>query len=156
METVYSNKISKLEEKAKMLDTKKRLLKEKEKQKIAKLKSKRHTVIGKLADRAEVSELDQNILLGAFLEIKEQASSKEQIKTWKEKASSLQKKELESGDTAFSISFDESFGTEEKKIMQSLKFRYNKFRNEFYGYGKESDIKFALEKYVCKIEPLEK
>lgn len=149
-------KISKLDEKKKELETKKKLLIEKEKQKTAKIKSKRFAIIGKIVSKAGIDHLDDSTLLGAFLEIQKISSSDEKIKHWKESGDSFFAKEIANGETPLSISFNGEIGNGEKQIMKSMGFRFNKFRNEFYGYGKEGVLKEKLNGYSYKIEVLDK
>lgn len=147
-------KISKLKEKKKSLEAKQKLLMEKEKQKAARLNYKKYSNIGKIAFKAGIEKLDDSMLLGAFLEIAKQSSSIEKINLWKELGESRINKEKADGEIAVSISFNGKIGQNEKSTMRSLGFRYNKFRNEFYGYGVEEQINQKLNGFDYKIEIL--
>lgn len=143
--------LQKLEEQKRKLQVKERLLKEKEKQK----RVRRFSSIGKLAHKAGIDHLDEDILFGAFIEISSSLSSKEKQEDWKTKALSYNPGQKKQQGDPLSISFDSEPGPEIKKKMKKLGFRWNSFRNEFYGYGKKDEIQDHLKDVNYSIEVLD-
>jgi hypothetical protein len=154
MTSLVIEKITKIDEKKKELETKKKLLVEKEKQKAARLKSKRFAIIGKMVSLASIDHLDDSTLLGAFLEIKKISDSQDKITFWKNSGDAFLAKEVTNGEAPLSISFNGEIGKNEKDIMKSIGFRFNKFRNEFYGYGNVESIKNKLNGFNHRVETL--
>lgn len=148
-------KISEINEKAKALEIKKKLLKEKEKQKFQKIKLTKFQTIGKLAEKSGILEIDELAIFGAFLEIKELSSTKEKMEFWKAKGEKFSPTKKITDEPTFSISFKNPVGGSEKRAMKLLSFRYNKFRKEFYGYGKEKDIRSQLNDFEYSLEVIE-
>ena len=91
----------------------------------------------------------------SFLEIKELSSSNEKIDFWKSKGKTFSQTKRKTDTFTFSVSFKNSVGRPEKLIMKSLAFRYNKYRNEFYGYGNEENIRSQLKDFDHNLEILE-
>lgn len=154
MENTLKDKLKKIEEKKSALEIKQRLLKEKEKQKIEKLKIKKYQELGKIADKIGILNLDEDLLFGAFLEIKKLSKSPEKLDEWKSSFKNLNGSINKKTDSPISVKFHDSIGVSEKTKMKELGMRYNKFRNEFYGYGEVKYFKTELEKLQCTIEKI--
>ena len=138
---------SKLEEKKKKIDEqiekqqrKKRLLLAKEKGKRA-IKFKD---IGRIAYRANIDQMNETALLGAFLEISKN-SSEEKIKIWEEFAMKFDRSQNDQSNRVFSIFFIEDPDKEIKNLLKDRKFIWNRFRKEFYGRGRKEDIEHILK-----------
>lgn len=125
-------------------------LKEKEKQKRMKMLSE----VGKLAYKVGIDQFDKEALLGAFYEISEKLEDPEQIKIWKEKAELVEKRTSEK-ESQLVITFNSTPDKETRSTMKELRFHWNSFRNEFYGYGCKEKISKKLENFECKIEVLD-
>ena len=146
----------KLEEKKKKIDEqikknllRKKMLINKEKRK----RAARFNDIGKLAYQANIDQIDEKVLLGAFLEISKNINE-EKISSWKiaaEKFSNTQSKE---DNQTFSISFVEDPSLEIKKKLKEMKFQWNRFRKEFYGKCRKPDIENLLKDCKFKIEEI--
>lgn len=132
-------------EKKKIADQKKQIqMKERLLQtKARKEKTKSLIRLGELFDKAQIHEMDHDILLGALLEIKDRNSS-EQQSIWKERAETFSKSNS-GARVALIISFPTEPDPEVLTQLRAMKFRWNKFRNEWYGYGLESELKTILE-----------
>ncbi len=155
MKNTLKDKIQKIEEKKNSLEIKQRLLKEKEKKKNEKLKKKKYQELGKIADKTGILELDEDLLFGAFIEIKKLSEYPKKLDEWKTSFKNLNKSIDETVDSPISVKFHDSIGISEKTKMKELGMRYNKFRNEFYGYGEVERFKIELKKFQCTIEKIQ-
>ncbi len=146
----------KLEEKKKKIDEqieknqlrKKLLLEKEKKRRIAKFNQ-----IGKLAFRANIDLLDEQVLLGAFLEIAKQINE-ENFKRWKENAQTFENAQENSCNPTFSIYFEEEPSKEVKQKMKQLKFIYNRYRREYCGQAQRKELELLLKDCKVKIEEL--
>lgn len=145
-----------IEEKKKKIDAQIEKNLVRKKMLIAKEKRKRASKfnnIGKLAYRANIDQLDEKALFGAFLEISTNISE-EKINQWKEivkKDFEIQTKNL---DQLFGISFLEEPSQEIKKKLKENKFSWNRFRKEYYGRGQRQEIENLLKGCKVKIEEI--
>lgn len=130
----------KLEKKKKQLLLKEKLIKEKERQ----VRARRLVEIGKLAGKAEIDHLDEQVILGAFLEIAENLKEKRNLENWKQKAKAFLENAEESIQEPLIISFASNPAPEVKFLLRELNFKWNNFRKEFYGYGDRKSIEKAL------------
>jgi len=151
MSDSISTELQKIEDKKRKLQIQEKLLKEKEKQK----RARRFSLIGKIASKADIDHLDDETLLGAFLEISSHLPSKEKQDDWKNKGKSFVSNGKETDGTPLSISFSNDPKPETKKILKDLGFRWNSFRKEFYGYGRKDQIRQALSGVDFKIEVID-
>ena len=147
---------SKLEEKKKKLEEqieknllRKKLLLAKEKKK----RASKFNEIGRLAYRANIDQMDENALLGAFLEIA-QSINNDKLKLWQSNAEKFSKAQSNQEEQVFSISFLEEPNPEIKKKLKESKFSWNRFRKEFYGKGNRNDIINLLKDSKFKIEEI--
>jgi hypothetical protein len=145
-----------LEEKKKKIDEqieknllRKKLLLEKEKRK----RASKFNEIGRLAYRANIDQLDEQALFGAFLEIAKNINEEKMIK-WKEFAEEFSKAQSKSFDQVFSIYFEEDPSQEIKRKLKENKFSWNRFRKEYYGKGNRGDIENLLKDCKVKIEEI--
>ena len=143
--------LEKIEQKKKILELKKKLLKEKER----KQRFKQSIEIGKLACKANIDSLDKQILFGAFIEIFERSQKPDHVNAWKNLAVTFNQKSDFNLTVALSVSFKSDFGQEVKDKLKSLGFRWNKFRKEFYGYGNKNEIESIFNDTQCIVEVLE-
>ena len=130
----------KIEFQKKKLHTKELLLKEKEKQKMV----RRFTEVGRIASHANINDLDDETLLGAFIEISKRFHDSDALSKWKSLSKEHQAESQKIESTPLTISFKSPPNSEIKAKLKNLNFRWNRFRNEFQGYGK----KLALEEML--------
>ena len=131
----------KLEIQKKKLLTKERLIKEKEKQK----KVRRFTEVGRIASQANINDLDDETLLGAFIEISKRFHDSNALSKWKSLSQEHQAESQKSESVPLTISFKSPPNSEIKAKLKNLNFRWNRFRNEFQGYGNKSAIEEMLK-----------
>ncbi|MDB2613917.1 conjugal transfer protein TraD [Chlamydiales bacterium] len=143
-------KLGEIDEKIKRLKKKELLLKEKERKKQDRIIFD----IGSLAKTAEIIDIEMDVLLGAFLEIKETANDKDKISKWKTRSSNFQKERDEMKGTPLAIIFPETPNDELKSKLKSLGFQWNRFRKEWYGHSSEHHLRKLLESNPHKIEKL--
>jgi hypothetical protein len=146
-------KIEKLSEKKQQILQAQKLLIRQEREKEKRIRIKKSIEIGKLACKANIDLIDSQALLGAFLELAHRASEAKNIEKWQQAAKDfLHKSQFEQ--QTLCVSFQSEPSSEVKKRIQDLGFRWNKFRKEFYGYGKKIDIENMFKDLPCKIEIL--
>jgi hypothetical protein len=112
---------------------------------------KRFLEIGRLAYRTNISKMDDESLLGAFIELQEKAEDPANIDMWKSKAAAIRSVE-EKKRMPLSVCFKETPPLEIKALLKELKFKWNSFRKEYYGYGEKSGIIDLLKNYQVEIE----
>ncbi|MCB1075273.1 MAG: conjugal transfer protein TraD [Simkania sp.] len=139
----------KLELKKSRLDAKEKKLKEKER----KIRTRRLIELGGLVAKSGIEDLNNNELLGALLEIHEARKDEAKVKKWKEKGAKAFEKEHEEKGEALVVTFDEEPERDIKSQLRDLGFSWNRFRKEWYGYGKEEEIKKMFSN--AKIEKVE-
>lgn len=149
--------LNKLEEKKKKIDEqieknllRKKMLLAKEKRK----RASKFADIGRLAYQANIDQIDEQALFGAFLEIAKNLND-EKIYQWKKDAEEFSNSQSKNSDQVFCISFLEEPSIEIKQKLKENKFSWNRFRKEYYGKGQRADIenllkgcKFNLEKII--------
>ena len=147
---------SRLEEKKRKIDEqieknllKKKMLLDREKRK----RASKFSEIGKLAYQANIDKLEENILLGAFLEIANTAND-ENILKWKNAAKKFSNTSSNDSNQVLCISFLEEPTLEIKKLLKERKFFWNRFRKEYHGKSKKSDIENLLIDCKFKIEEI--
>ncbi len=150
---VMSNK---LEEKKKKIDEqieknllRKKLLLAKEKRK----RAAKFSDIGRIAYQANIDQIDEKALLGAFLEIANNINN-EKINQWKNNAEEFSKAQSKNSDQVFCINFLEEPSNEIKQKLKENKFSWNRFRKEYYGKGNKSDIEDLLKDCKFKLEEI--
>lgn len=95
--------------------------------------------------------MDREILLGAFLDIASQSSEKSKIEYWKNLAENF-KKEQKNERSALIIVFQKPPSEDIKEALKNMKFRWNKFRGEYYGYGDKKILSDLLKNAQAKID----
>lgn len=129
----------KIADKKKQIQMKERLLQAKSR----KEKTKSLIRLGELFEKAQIHGMDHDILLGALLEIKDHSSDVQQHR-WKERAEAFKESQSDSR-VPLIISFSSEPEQEVLSRLKEMKFRWNKFRNEWYGYGVESEARAILK-----------
>lgn len=112
---------------------------------------KQFAEIGKLAFDADIDRLDRKLLLGAFLEISSLLTNTERTNQWYVLANNFES-EKENLGQALIIAFDDLPSEAVRSKLKDLKFKWNKFRGEYYGYGDKKIVSSLLESCKCKIE----
>lgn len=145
-----------LEEKKKKIDEQiekklmhKKMLLAKEKKK----RASKFSDIGRLAYQANIDQIDEQALLGAFIEIAENINE-EKLNNWKKNAESFFQSKSKNSDIVYSITFSEDPNAEVKQKLKEKKFSWNRFRKEFYGKGQKSEIEHLLNGTKFKIEEI--
>ena len=149
--------LGKLEERKKKVDEeieknllrKKILLTQEKKKRVAKFSQ-----VGKLAYQANIDQLEETALLGAFLEIANAKENKEQLIEWKTQAEEFLSQQSKKSGQYISLSFLEEPSSEVKKSLKANKFYWNRFRKEFYGKAEKSHIENLLQGCKYKIEEI--
>ena len=152
METDYLIKKKQvIEEKKKKIQIKERLLKEKEKQVL----HKKYLHLGKLVHTTGLSNLNEDALLGAFLEIYNNSKNEQKIHLWEREGQNFSAKIGQTDQNQIIICFDSEPNPDTKKTLRELQFKWNAFRKEFYGYGDAKDLEILLKTANCKIEVID-
>ena len=141
-----------LEKKEERIRIEKRLLKEKEQQR----RARKFSEIGQIAAQAGIDSLDRHLLLGAFLEISLQMKEAKSQSLWKKRADEFEEghKNVSATRQSLSISFQADPNKEVKVKLRAAGFRWNRFRNEFVGYGDSSAVEKLLSGESFKLEAL--
>ena len=137
-----------IEQKLEKLRLQAKLIKNREERK----KATRFTAVGKLAFQADIVDLPDDVLLGAFLEIKEKSINENTINAWREKSVEKQQSNKSKEGTPITVSFSNTPSKETRKLMKNQEFKWNSFRQEYYGYGNIESMKKTLTDVECKIE----
>jgi pyruvate-formate lyase len=148
------SRLDKIAKKKQDLLGKEKLIKDLEKAKEKKKRLKKSIEIGKLACQFNIDAFDLEVLTGAFIEISERIQNSEQAAKWKTNANNLSMKETYS-EKALSLAFANEVNADLKNTLKGLGFRWNKFRKEFYGYGKKQELEKLFKNDKCTIEELD-
>ncbi|MDN3505436.1 MAG: conjugal transfer protein TraD [Rhabdochlamydiaceae bacterium] len=145
-----------IEKQQKEIDEKRKKLIEKEKKLKANLrkeKIRKKIQLGEIVELASIDPLSKISLLGALLEIKTLARDEEKIKQWEEKGTSYLNSKNKTDGEQLIVSFPSSQAPVElKNALKSLKFRWNSYRQEWYGISKLSDVENILKETNAKVE----
>lgn len=76
------------------------------------------------------------------------------INSWKDKAKNFEEKFNVSADTMLAVKFKEKKNKEAVNILKDLKFKWNKFRKEYYGNANKKQIEHQLSKFDVNVEVL--
>lgn len=143
------NKKKKLDNQKKKLLLKEKILREQEKKKeVLKFQD-----LGRLAKLANITHLDDQVLLGAFIEISKKATDYNQISAWKKTSSEVLNNNHENT-KIYAISFKEEPSPEIKESLKKMNFKWNKFRKEFYGSANLETLKSLLNSTAQKIDEI--
>ncbi len=148
--TENSKVVLSLEEKRSLLKRKEKILAEKER----KMSERQLINIGKLASKAQINHLDDQALLGAFLEIASHLTNNSKLQSWEEQAKKHLNSKSEIGDP-LAIKFKEQPNKDIVNLLKNAKFKWNRFRREYYGRGNRSEMAKILKNVDCKIEVVE-
>jgi hypothetical protein len=130
------------------LELRKKLLKEKER----KLHTQKMISLGSLISKAGLDCLDTNTLFGALLEIKESSVDSEILKDWSLKGEHTLNHSPKHSLSPLIVSFESIPEAEALAVLKKNKFKLNKFRQEWYGYGKKESLEEQLKDYNPQIE----
>lgn len=133
----------------KILLRKKILLEKEKKKRIAKFNS-----IGRLAFRANIDTLDEDALLGAFLEIAERMQQPENVQAWQAHAQAFEKTQNDTSQQIFSVYFEEEPNKDIKQKMKEWKFIYNRYKREYCGRAERIQLDQLLKGCKVKIEEI--
>jgi hypothetical protein len=140
----------KVELQKKKIQLKERLLKEKERQQ----KFKKVSEIVELAFKAKLDEIDESILLGAFLDIREKVRDSATATTWKKNAEFHIQEQKNKPTQLLAISLKQEPSKELKDLLKKMKFRWNAFRKEFCGYGNQKELESLLKGFDFQIDSI--
>jgi hypothetical protein len=130
VDSVLEKKKERLKEKKLALIQEEKLLEKKKKD----IEKRRIFDVGLLIKKSGLLELEDSVLIGALMEIKELSTNEESVRRWKEKSNLLKEEGEEKRPLIIRVTSSENEKSLEKKI-RSLGFKFNKFRKEWYGYG---------------------
>ena len=139
-----------ISEKEKLAQTRARLEKRQKviNEKERKIRLKKIIELGDLIVKAGLEDLDNEVLLGALLEVKEFSTNKGSLKKWAEKWDAwlnLNRPQR------LIVSFEKESSAEATNTLRSKKFKWNPFRREWYGFGKKDELQILLGKDHAKI-----
>jgi|LakMenE18May11ns_1017448.scaffolds.fasta_scaffold9876512_2 hypothetical protein len=138
------------EEKQKKLKEKKELLKFKEKQYM----NKKFLDMGKLVHLSKISNLDDQLLLGAFLEIAERMNDETSKSVWLEKEKKFRAQDDKNVQTRILLSFKNPPPLEVRNSLRQMKFRWNEFRKEYQGIGDKAALENLLKGLQYDLEEI--
>ena len=142
-----------LEQQKSKLEETKRKLKEKENMRRGKERIQTQNALsnlGQLFVRTKLSHLDQEILLGALLEISEKSKDEKVLENWRKKSQQHSATTIKGN--PITISFKNPPAFEIKEQLKSMNFKWHSFRGEYYGHGDKSIMEKLLANHDCKIE----
>ena len=130
------------------IEAREKLLKVKERQ----FKIRKFIELGELVCKTGLHVLDTTTMLGAFVEIQEKSNEHETLKSWAIRGQHFLEKEQASNNLPLIISFETDPPTDIKNTLKGLKFKWNAFRREWYGYGKKDRLEELLKAFKTTIE----
>ncbi|MFS8563948.1 MAG: conjugal transfer protein TraD [Rhabdochlamydiaceae bacterium] len=130
-----------------VLEKREKLLREKER----KIRTRQLIRIGELALKAGIGEIHENILFGAFLEVKERSKNPSTLNKWDKDGTKALEVDKDHYPQQLAVSFKEE-SLEAKMLLKERQFRRNSFRKEWYGYGKKEELEELLKEYSATIE----
>lgn len=145
---IIEKKKEEIEKKKQKIILEEKILREKTKR----YRAKNFQKIGRLAFKANIDLVDENELFGAFLEISERKNNVKEKDLWGKKSEDFRRKRDKESNIPLVISFTIAPEKEIKDKLRDLNFQWNRFRKEFYGYGKKEILSDILKNCQCKIE----
>lgn len=140
-----------LAEKKEKLIKKEKLLKEKER----KLRTRKLIHLGSLFEKAELDHFDSMQLFGALLEIKPMLSDDATLTHIAKKGKeAFDQKHKDTHLSPLAVSFENPPPKSLLLRLKQLGFKWNRFRNEWYGTADQQSLAKELEKASPKIEVL--
>ena len=110
--------------------------------------------IGKLAHKANIHDIETDVLFGAFLEIYDFKKENTNLEKWKNKSKHQEIKLSLEAVQPLTVKFTDSLDKGHNSIMRELNFKWNRFRKEFYGHGNKTEIQSKLKDFDCVIEEI--
>ena len=116
--------------------------------------------LGQLFVKTKTSHLDHEVLFGALLEIAERAQNEHALNSWRvkfEEYAEINKKSyVTANGSRMTISFKSqtSLAPEIKEKLKEMKFKWNEFRGEYYGFGDREALRNLLAGHECNIETI--
>lgn len=110
--------------------------------------------IGGLAAKAGIDHLNTNVLLGAFMEIKER--EEKNIKKWRKSGAEAFESDQEKNGKAMIVTFPKEPDKEIKAQIRAAGLNWNRFRKEWQGSAIQSEIEKILKGLEHKMELLER
>jgi len=114
-------------------------------------RAKNFSEIGRIAFKADIDQLDKDVLLGAFLEISDKLTLNNFLEGWKEKAKTFIDSSSQKDQIGYSVVFSTEIDIEVKQIMKNFGFTWNRIRKEFSGYSNLKTLESELNKYSATI-----
>ena len=140
----------KVELQKKKIQLKEKLIREQEKRR----KFKRISEIVEIAFKMNLDQVEDAVLMGAFLEISEKIQDPKMIVEWKKMAALHQQSHEEKSEHLLAIAFTKEPEKEVREMLKKMKFRWNSFRKEFCGYGNQRELENLLKESDFSIEIL--
>jgi hypothetical protein len=104
-------------------------------------------------EKTQTIHLDKDVILGALLHLSESANDLPTLEKFKAKGQAYQKKLSVKHPIVVTLKEPPSLSI--KSQMKDLKFKWNSFRKEFYGFGDLDTIKAELTNLDCSIDVVE-
>ena len=116
-----------------------------------KKRTRRLIEIGGLAEKANIKEWSANVLLGAFLSIKEKESDKKQMEAWAHKGGVAFASEKVQKSPVI-VKFETQPSEEVRSNLKSLGLKWNALRKEWEGYAQIDELKKFVEPHKAFIQ----
>ena len=129
------------------IEKKEKILKAKER----KLRIRKLIELGSLVEKAHIGQLQSEALLGAFAEIQLKSKDPETLSKWTETGKIFLNQQSSISKTPLIVSFETPPPEEILKQLRGYKFKWNRFRKEWYGYGDKEELASIFEKFSPKI-----
>ncbi len=140
-------KKEKLALKKAVLEKREKLLREKER----KIRIRKLIKLGELVSKTGIGNLSENILFGAFLEIKDNSHSPSILNRWESSGTKAFAADIHNTPQQLAVSFKKE-SQEAKALLKERQFKRNSFRKEWYGYGEKEELEKLLKEYNATIE----
>ncbi len=145
----------KISEKLEKIATKKAIVARQEKglkQREKKIRDSHLIQLGKLIQKAGIEHLEMTTLFGALSFIKDAISDPKNKQDWTEKGEFLLKEASPKKGGYLVVTLPADSPTDAKKLLKELRFRWNQFRKEWYGYGDAGELEKTLSSFQGKVE----
>lgn len=126
------------------IEQREKLLRQKERA----VKTRRHIEVGVIAAKFGIDELDNETLMGAFADIKEQSSNTEIRNAWKQKGIELSVNR----NSPLLVSFAKNPPDEIKAALKEKRFHWNRFCNVWQGYGVREELESLIKDHAGKVD----
>lgn len=147
MSEILEKKKVKLEEEKKKILLKEKLINEQERKK----RAKKFIDIGRLAHKASIDQIDNNLLLGAFLEIAENIKNDNLKEQWLDKATLFEKKSNQDKGVPLLIKLKEKISNEISLELKKLNFKWNTITQSYLGRADKDMIEQLLKNIDAKV-----